>query len=86
MVAGFQAEKILVSDHFVPLIDDIESLARAPKNKIFAPNRVTKDRRKQTRHADGAFSLGLLVQAASASADVLPMATHGRRRFRTIRL
>ena len=87
VISSFQAERLLIPGHFEPLVDDLASLARGSRDKIVAPQRITKDRRKQKRHADAAFALALFEEAASSTIEEpapLIVSRQYRPRLRTI--
>jgi len=65
--------------HFAPLVDDLVSVYRGPNGKFMAPQRTTRDERKQKRHADAAYALALLEQAVDSEGPSPPAAARPRR-------
>ncbi len=85
--ASLEAERLLLPADFEPLAEDLRSLTRGPRRKVIAPQRTSKDRRKQVRHADAAFALALFEQAAITVPDEpIPIGRRRRTKFPRIRI
>ncbi len=75
----FQQLAFQLPHHFAPLADDLVSVFRGANNKFQAPQRTTRDDRKQKRHADAAYALALLEQAVDSEGPSPPAAKKPRR-------